>query len=143
VGRADDLVGLLQRSAAGSEPQTEEQRKEERRLQRDADVEARRQATAYNEELGIAIVKTLSKTKVDERVVQILAAVDYDGEFDKIAMRARPLRVPGLGRVGDGQGGQAAEVRVPREPRGGGAGAHVPERSEDGGRLRRPPGWRS
>jgi ParB/RepB/Spo0J family partition protein len=82
-------------AAGGGAPLSEEEQAEQRRTQREADAEARRQAALFNDELGIAIVKTLSKTKVDERVVKILAAVDFDGELDKIAMRGARYGFPG------------------------------------------------
>ena len=82
-------------TAGGSGPLSEEEQAEQRRAQREADAEARRQAALFNEELGIAIVKTLSKTKVDDRVVKVLAAVDFDGELDKIAMRGARYGFPG------------------------------------------------
>ena len=90
-GATDGTDGLAQAGV----PASEEELREQRRPQREADAEARRQASAYNDELGIAIVKTLSKTKVDERVVKVLAAVDFDGEFEKLAMRGARYGFPG------------------------------------------------
>jgi ParB/RepB/Spo0J family partition protein len=71
---------------------SEEERKRE---QRQKDQEARRQASAYNHELGAACVKQLSRIRVDERVVKLLACIDLHGELDKIASRGARYGFPG------------------------------------------------
>jgi ParB/RepB/Spo0J family partition protein len=88
------------REAAGgeqesSEPPSEEEQKRQRREQRQRDAEARKEATAYNHELGAACVKHLSRVRVDERVVKLVACVDVQGELDKIAMRGARYGFPG------------------------------------------------
>lgn len=35
----------------------------------------------YNADLGVAVLKTLAKVRVDERVVKVLASVDVQGEL--------------------------------------------------------------
>jgi ParB/RepB/Spo0J family partition protein len=81
--------------ASAGEPASEEEQKEARRREREAAQEARRQATAYNLELGIACAKHLSRIKVDERVLKVLACVDLHGELAKIAMRGGRYGFPG------------------------------------------------
>jgi hypothetical protein len=44
------------------------------------------EAIAFNDELGAAVVRSLSRLRVDERLVKILAAVDLHGELGKIAL---------------------------------------------------------
>ncbi len=82
-------------SAQTGEPPSEEEQKEARRREREAQQEARRQATAYNHELGIACAKRLSRVRVDDRVVKVLACVDLHGDLGKIAMRGGRYGFPG------------------------------------------------
>ncbi|MGH3994288.1 MAG: ParB/RepB/Spo0J family partition protein, partial [Pseudonocardiaceae bacterium] len=65
-----------------AEPVDEQAAKEQRRRQREAEQQARREAVAYNAELGAACVKQLARIKVDERVVRILSALDLGSELD-------------------------------------------------------------
>src|SRR4051794_40584309 len=44
---------------------------------------------------GLAVVKSLSRLRVDERVVKILSAVDLHGELGKIALRGARYGFPG------------------------------------------------
>lgn len=54
--------------------QSDTAREEEaRRAQREADRQAREQATAFNLDLGRAVYAELSRVKVDERAMKILA----------------------------------------------------------------------
>jgi hypothetical protein len=48
---------------------------------------AREQAAVFNEQLGVTIVNSLSRVKVDDRVVKILTAVNVAGDLDRLAMR--------------------------------------------------------
>ena len=50
---------------------------------------------AFNDELGAAVVKSLGRLRVDERVVKILSAVDLHGDLDKIALRGARYGFPG------------------------------------------------
>jgi ParB/RepB/Spo0J family partition protein len=77
------------------EPISEDEQKELRRREREAEQEARRQATAYNHELGVACAKQLSRIRVDDRVVKVLACVDLHGDLGKIAMRGARYGFPG------------------------------------------------
>ena len=72
-------------------PVDEQARKEQARAERAAAAAAREQAAVFNEQLGVAIVNSLSRVKVDDRVVKILTAIN-------IARDAwRTLWVPWLG----------------------------------------------
>ncbi len=67
----------------------------QRRAERVAEAEARRQGVAYNAELGAAVLKRLAKVRVDERALRILTAVDLHGELDQIAARGARYAFPG------------------------------------------------
>jgi ParB/RepB/Spo0J family partition protein len=84
-------------SVAGpvSAEELEQQRKDEQRRQREADKAKREAALARNEVLGAALVKHLSKVKVDERVLKVLTAAPLAGEMAKIAARGPRLGFPG------------------------------------------------
>ena len=73
----------------------EEAEREARARERAERLERQRKAVAFNDELGAAVVKTLSRVKVDERTVRILAAVDVHGELAEIAMRGARYGFPG------------------------------------------------
>ena len=75
-------------------PPTEEELKAQRKTEREALAEARRQAEGYNLELGAACYTKLSRIKVDERVVKILAAVDFDSDLGPIAARGARYGFP-------------------------------------------------
>lgn len=74
-----------------SAEELEQQRKDEKRPQREADKAKREAACARNEVLGAALVKHLSKVKVDERVVKVLTAAPLAGDLSKIAARGARL----------------------------------------------------
>jgi ParB/RepB/Spo0J family partition protein len=78
-----------------SSEELEQQRKDEQRRQREADKAKREAAFAYNEVLGAAVVKHLSKVKVDERVMKILTAAPLSRDLAKIAARGARLGFPG------------------------------------------------
>ena len=83
-------------AGGGQAPVDEQAAAEERRSEREAQLEARRKAVAFNDELGAAVVNHLARVKVDTRVVKILAAVDFGGDLDKIAMRGARYGMPGF-----------------------------------------------
>lgn len=91
---------------AGSDaaPPSEEERKEQRRREREAEQERRRQATAYNLELGAAVLKHLGRLKVDERVLKIIAAIDFSGELGQIAARGARYGFPGWPQESESRG---------------------------------------
>jgi hypothetical protein len=73
----------------------EESGREARARDRAQRLDRQRQAVAFNDELGAAVVKTLSRVKIDGRTVRILAAVDVHGDLTKIAMRGARYGFPG------------------------------------------------
>ena len=76
------------------EPPSEEELKAQRKADRDALAEARRQAEGYNLELGAACYTKLSRVKIDDRVVKILAAVDFANDLGPIAARGARYGFP-------------------------------------------------
>ncbi len=86
---------------------SEEEVKEQRRREREAEQERRPQAMAYNLELGAAVLKHLARVKVDERVVKILAAIDFSGELGQIAARGARYGFPGWPQETTTNGGKA------------------------------------
>jgi hypothetical protein len=88
---------------------------EARRAERQAAAEARVAAEAHNDRLGAAILKTLSKVKIDTRVIRILTAVDLDGELDAIAMRGARYGFPGWVLEQTTRAGKAKRVYVERD----------------------------
>lgn len=73
----------------------EQRRKDEQRRQREADKAKREAAFTHNEALGAALVKHLSKVKVDERAMKVLTAAPLAGDLAKIAARGARLGFPG------------------------------------------------
>jgi ParB/RepB/Spo0J family partition protein len=68
---------------------------EAKRAQREAEREARERATEFNLELGRVVYTTLSRLRVDEAVLKILASVEIVGELADIAMRGARYGLPG------------------------------------------------
>lgn len=81
--------------AGTSHELSEDEVKEQRRREREAQQEARRHAESRNAELGAAVVKHLSRVKVDDRVLKILTAVDLHGDLQRIAARGARYGFPG------------------------------------------------
>jgi hypothetical protein len=73
----------------------EEARKEQARAERAAAAVERERCATFNEQLGVAIVNSLSRVKVDERVIKILTAINVAAELDRIAMRGARYGFPG------------------------------------------------
>jgi len=87
-----------QHSAAdghGNDGQADRDAEEARRAQRDAEREARERATVFNAELGRAVYSSLSRVKVDERALKILASVNVTGQLGDLAMRGARYGLPG------------------------------------------------
>jgi len=82
-------------TSGGDEPVDEEARKEQARAERAAAAAARERAAVFNDELGVAIVNSLSRVKVDDRVVKILTAINVASNLDSIAMRGARYGFPG------------------------------------------------
>lgn len=97
---------------------SEEQLADQRRQQREAQTEARRVAVAYNDELGAAVAKHLSRLKVDERVVKIVAAVDFGGDLDKIATRGARYGMPGFESSDELKSGKTKRAYLQTGPAG-------------------------
>jgi ParB/RepB/Spo0J family partition protein len=76
-------------------PPVEEDPDEVKRAEREAEREARDQATRFNLELGRAVYTTLSRMRVDEAVLKLLASVEIVGELADIAMRGARYGLPG------------------------------------------------
>jgi len=82
-------------TGAAHEPLDEEAQREAARQQRAEEKAAREAAAVRNEELGLALVKHLSKVKVDDRVLQVLLAADVGSQLGKIATRGARYGFPG------------------------------------------------
>ena len=81
--------------AGASAAPTEEQQREAARAERAAAAAHREQCAQFNEQLGAAIVNSLSRVKVDERTVKILTAINAAADLDGIAMRGARYGFPG------------------------------------------------
>lgn len=80
---------------AGDTAGAEEQSEEARREQREAERLGRELATQFNLELGRAVYTTLSRARVDEAVLKVLASVDVVGKLSDVAMRGARYGLPG------------------------------------------------
>jgi ParB/RepB/Spo0J family partition protein len=85
--RAGDSESRGAEADAKAEWEAEEARRAER--------EARERATVFNGDLGRAVYATLSRVKVDERTLKILASVNVTGELGDLAMRGARYCLPG------------------------------------------------
>jgi ParB/RepB/Spo0J family partition protein len=84
------------KSGAGETPERREEReREQAKAERQAELEKRREATAFNEALGLLFFKHLPKIKIDDRVLRILASVNLAGDLRGIASRGARLALPG------------------------------------------------
>jgi ParB family chromosome partitioning protein len=81
--------------AQESEEEREERRSHEAKVEREAQQEQRERAIRFNLELGVLAFKHLSRIKVEERVLRILASVDLGGSLRGIATRGARLALPG------------------------------------------------
>ncbi len=68
---------------------------EARRAEREAERQAREDATRFNLELGRAVFTSLSRVRVDESVLKLLASVEIVGELADVAMRGARYGFPG------------------------------------------------
>jgi hypothetical protein len=73
----------------------EQAQREQARAERAAAAAERERCALFNDELGVAIVNSLSRVKVDERMVKILTAINVAAELDRIAMRGARYGFPG------------------------------------------------
>ena len=116
--RADHPTGGSQQPGSDEEEPavapSEDELKEERRREREAQDEARRQAVAHNAELGAAAIKHLSRLKVDARVIKILTAIDVHGDLQRIATRGARYGFPGWSTTVEQKNGKTkTEYRGP------------------------------
>jgi len=89
-GGADDPTGLAGTgNGAAIDPE------EARRAEREAERRAREDATRFNLELGRAVFTSLSRVRVDEPVLKVLASVQIVGELADVAMRGARYGFPG------------------------------------------------
>jgi hypothetical protein len=79
----------------GYEPADARAAEDARRAEREAERAAREQATRFNLELGRALYTTLSRVRVDEQVMKLLASVEIVGELADIATRGARYGLPG------------------------------------------------
>jgi ParB/RepB/Spo0J family partition protein len=99
--RRQRQVGAGQRSGdsgtrgAEADAQAQREAEEARRAEREAEREARDRATVFNGDLGRAVYSSLSRVKVDERTLKILASVNVTGELGDLAMRGARYCLPG------------------------------------------------
>lgn len=110
AARTPSASGSVEGGPDGEAPAaapSEEEVKEQRRRERAAEQERRRRAIAYNLELGAAVLKHLARVKVDERVVKVLAAIDFSGELGQIAARGARYGFPGWPQESETKGGKA------------------------------------
>ena len=82
-------------AAGGGAAPSEEEQREAARAERAAAAAHREQCAVFNEQLGVAIVNSLSRVKVDERTVKILTAINVAADLDRIAMRGARYGFPG------------------------------------------------
>lgn len=68
---------------------------EAKRAKREAEREARERATQFNLELGRGVYTTLSRVRIDEAVLKVLASVEIVGELADVAMRGARYGLPG------------------------------------------------
>ena len=90
---------------APAAPVDESAAKEAARAQRAEEKAAREAAAKRNEELGLALVKHLSKIRVDDRVLKILTATDIGSQLGKIASRGARYGFPGWVQQTERKGG--------------------------------------
>lgn len=82
-GRAGDAKG------AATDPE------QARRAEREIERQVRDDATRFNLELGRAVFTSLSRVRVDEPVLKLLASVEVVGELADVAMRGARYGFPG------------------------------------------------
>jgi len=89
-GAIDDPTGL-----AGTGNGTAIDPEAARRAEREAERQARENATRFNLELGRAVFTSLSRVRVNEPVLKLLASVEIVGELADVAMRGARYGFPG------------------------------------------------
>jgi ParB/RepB/Spo0J family partition protein len=77
------------------QPVDEDAKRDLARAERAEAAAERERCALFNEQLGVAIVNSVSRVKVDERTVKILTAINVAAELDRIAMRGARYGFPG------------------------------------------------
>ena len=97
--REVELTSARPDAAGGADEEpvelSEEQLKAQRRQEREAEQQTRREAATHNAQLGAALFKHLARLKVDATVLKILTAVEVLGDLDGIAARGARYGFPG------------------------------------------------
>ncbi len=101
-------------SAASEGTSDVERETEARRAQREAEQQARERATVFNLELGRAVFTTLSRVRVDDAVLKVLASVDVTGHLGDVAMRGARFGLPGWVREATQRNGKTKYIYVER-----------------------------
>jgi ParB/RepB/Spo0J family partition protein len=102
-------------SAPGADAgQTDREAEEARRAEREAERQMRERATLFNLELGRAVFTTLSRVRVDEDVLKVLASVDVVGDLGDVAMRGARYGLPGCVREVTQRNGKTKYVYLER-----------------------------
>lgn len=91
----DDDDSLTTNPSQDAGRPNEEQVKEQRRAERAAQEREKAAATAFNAELGAAVLKHLARLKVDADALKVLTAVDVAGNLDGVAARGARYAFPG------------------------------------------------
>jgi len=81
--------------AAADAAANEDQAEEARGAEREAERETRERATLFNLELGRAVYTMLSRVRVDENVLKVLASTGIVGDLGDVAMRGARYGLPG------------------------------------------------
>ena len=112
---ADDAAASDPAGDAADEPVDEAAAKEAARAQRAEEKAAREEAATRNETLGVALVKHLSKVRVDDRVLKVLTAADVGSQLGKIASRGARYGFPGWVQQIERKSGLKREYLAPSE----------------------------
>ena len=131
-GAADDSTGLAGTgNGAAVDPE------EARRAEREAERQAREHATRFNLELGRAVFTSLSRVRVDESVLKLLASVEIVGELADVAMRGARYGFPGWVTETTQKNGKTKYGYL-EKPQAAAARQRLPPRRDQAGRDRRP-----
>jgi ParB/RepB/Spo0J family partition protein len=99
---------------AADSPEAEGRTEEARRAEREAERQARERATLFNLELGRAVFTSLSRVRVDEDVLKVLASVNVVGDLADVAMRGARYGLPGWVREVTQRNGKTKYVYLER-----------------------------
>ncbi|MDQ6805856.1 MAG: hypothetical protein M3065_13015 [Actinomycetota bacterium] len=117
--RADRGIDAETRGAE-TNAHAEREAEDARRAEREAEREARERATVFNGDLGRAMYSSLSRVKVDERTLKILASVNVTGELGDLAMRGARYCLPGWAQETTLRNGKTKYVYIDQRAEGEG-----------------------